>query len=372
LGNAWEVGSGSVGGVSGDDLATLLALKGLTFPLPDPNPESSFASLLLEVDLSAEAVEPLTAEEDKEAEEEAVVASVGGSIKATNTTTASTASTTKAAASVGKEGKEGEAVLSDEDWANVKALASMTSSSEDKAKEASPPTPSSPPRTSSSSSASARTDPTGLWRQRWTFGRRVDMRPTMRWDHDWQVCDMQGMVATSCGEALLLHAVGDTRETTEELPPSDVHTAAALSAPFLLTDYPGHPALAARALAASERAEARNFDRVRNKAAQQTEEAFTAADATTTVEAMTEKWANEQGQAPAPTEATSEEGRSGRQETPAAAVEEEGTLEPTPEATDSKGQQSALAEKNPEGASAPSDEKRPTTPLQKEKQFEEI
>jgi hypothetical protein len=29
----------------------------------------------------------------------------------------------------------------------------------------------------------------GLWRQRWTFGRRVDIRPTMKWDHDWQVIE---------------------------------------------------------------------------------------------------------------------------------------------------------------------------------------
>ncbi len=59
----------------------------------------------------------------------------------------------------------------------------------------------------------------------WTFARPVDLRPSMRWAHEWAVADIDGVVFNRGG-------AGDGA--------SDV---AARAAPFLLASSPGHPAL---------------------------------------------------------------------------------------------------------------------------------
>ena len=85
-------------------------------------------------------------------------------------------------------------VLGDDEWARIqKKLAEGTAAEGAAAEGAATTDPAS--KGAAATDPASEASPGGLWRQSWRLARRVDARPAMRWDHDWVVGDLGGLVS---------------------------------------------------------------------------------------------------------------------------------------------------------------------------------
>lgn len=148
--------------LSGEAVQEFMNDRGLTFPVPPPSPDASFASIIVE----------------------ALVESSRSDLEA----------------AARRANPDSNGADSEEETRSQKVSAQDAGESEENQPEV----------LSSTDAGGVGMQMDGSWTQVWSFARRVDARPSMRWDNDWVVADVEGAVwdrSRPCATPFLLDSM---------------------------------------------------------------------------------------------------------------------------------------------------------------------